>query len=72
LFISQEELTLYAVQCTYLAKGRQSGAVWNRWTGLLDWTTGLEYWNDLWPQIIHAHVRLLRNMRCCGNFTHVQ
>jgi len=26
-------------------------AVWNRWTGLLDWTTGLEYWNNLWPQI---------------------
>jgi len=22
-------------------------AVWNRWTGLLDWTTGLEYWNSL-------------------------
>ena len=20
-------------------------AVWNRWTGLLDWNTGLEYWN---------------------------
>ena len=24
-----------------------STAVWNRWTGLLDWNTGLEYWNGL-------------------------
>ena len=22
-------------------------AVWNQWTGLLDWNTGLEYWNGL-------------------------
>ena len=22
-------------------------AVWNRWTGLLDWNTGLEHWNGL-------------------------
>jgi len=21
--------------------------VWNWWTGLLDWNTGLEYWNGL-------------------------
>jgi len=22
-------------------------AVWNQWTGLLDYNTGLEYWNGL-------------------------
>jgi len=22
-------------------------AVWNRWTGLMDWTTGLEYWTGI-------------------------
>jgi len=26
---------------------KSATAVWNRWTGLLDWTTGLEYWNGL-------------------------
>ena len=25
-------------------------AVCNRWTGLLDWNTGMDYSNDLWPQ----------------------
>ena len=24
-------------------------AVSNRWTGLLEWTTGMDYWNGLWP-----------------------
>ena len=22
-------------------------AVWNRWTGLMDWNTGIEYWNGI-------------------------
>ena len=24
-------------------------AVCNHWTGLVDWTTGLDYWTDFWP-----------------------
>ena len=28
--------------------------VCNRWTGPLDWTTGLDYWTHLWPQKMHS------------------
>ena len=32
-------------------------AVNNHWTGLLDWTTGLDYWH---PQLPHGHLQLWR------------
>ena len=22
-------------------------AVWNQWNGMVEWTSGMEYWNDL-------------------------
>ena len=28
-------------------EARSTGAVSNRWTGLLEWTTGMDYWNGL-------------------------
>ena len=35
--------------CTCLEKDEDQYvmAVYNRWTGLVDWTSGLDYWTDL-------------------------
>ena len=38
--------TLYIENASYKAHNRQTG-VSNRWTGTLDWTTGLDYWTQL-------------------------
>ena len=43
------------MQCVYNAKVNVSVSVYhrvlmavnNRWTGLLEWTTGMDYWTDL-------------------------
>jgi len=34
-------------------------AVSIHWTGLLDWTTGLDYWTDLYPLNLAIPVRFL-------------
>ena len=39
---------------TWLKQQGISKGVMNQWTGLLDWTTGVEYWNDLYG---NAHVQ---------------
>jgi len=30
-----------------LSSSGSSAAVWNQWTGLLNWNTGLEYWTGI-------------------------
>ena len=50
---AREELLISSVVCFPYLLG-ESGigthlAVSNRWTGLLEWTTGMDYWNGLWP-----------------------
>ena len=40
------EWCIYLSLCTML-KNCKSWAVNNHWTGLLEWTTGMDYWTDL-------------------------
>ena len=34
-------------------------AVYNRWTGLVDWTSGLDYWTD---RLSPEHAGMLHNV----------
>ena len=33
--------------------------VYNHWTGLLDWNTGLDYWTDIFLVFTHVEVGLM-------------
>ena len=43
----KKALVKYEELVIKLYKEPEDGGVYNRWTGLLDWTTGLDYWTGL-------------------------
>ena len=59
------------VHVTLRCTSHLSMAVSIHWTGLLDWTNGLDYWTDVQPSMsIKCYLRRLRERYSSSNAVH--